>query len=496
MKKAIVTYKDWMEMHPWHTKADDTVLYYVKLANRLTDVILKKKYPSQFAVDSGCALAAYLQDVVSGSPLFGTMRSIYINKYSDRLPMLEDESVRYYNDEVNYSDISFLLWHFSSQYNKDVFVSPSMIKEQKDLLTELTNILEEAYEDAPESEELNSFLQMDTIESPTFNDIVTRMVYLNKQCYLNAAGANYELKQYADGMRADEEKLDEATYFFFLQEYANLMLFNQPLSFCDLYTNEFFAEIIGKEHKAYNEVLSVKRDKLTTFYAFILENEQYVVLEHPESGVQINVEKDSLPEKYFTDKPYWLCELVQHGENYRCVSDINYPPQHLEEESERQKEIVKHLFDSKEQRNDYLKKMTDAFDKMYNGKPFIIVSDIEKAHEKIEEFFCQNKLDNKLITDSTDDESGNILIFMNPDEGLEIYPTHLIFGKAVVKGAGESLPYPYFTEMLTDNVFSSKFIVQLLKQGWIRWSNPADENILKFNIDFLLDYYKCEPSLI
>ncbi|MGL5637594.1 MAG: hypothetical protein ACRCXV_11075, partial [Bacteroidales bacterium] len=141
-------------------------------------------------------------------------------------------------------------------------------------------------------------------------------------------------------------------------------------------------------------------------------------------------------------------------------------------------------------------KMTDAFDKMYNGKPFIIVSDIEKAHEKIEEFFCQNKLDNKLITDSTDDESGNILIFMNPDEGLEIYPTHLIFGKAVVKGAGESLPYPYFTEMLTDNVFSSKFIVQLLKQGWIRWSNPADENILKFNIDFLLDYYKCEPSLI
>ncbi|MGL5635514.1 MAG: DUF3843 family protein, partial [Bacteroidales bacterium] len=401
MKKAIVTYKDWMEMHPWHTKADDTVLYYVKLANRLTDVILKKKYPSQFAVDSGCALAAYLQDVVSGSPLFGTMRSIYINKYSDRLPMLEDESVRYYNDEVNYSDISFLLWHFSSQYNKDVFVSPSMIKEQKDLLTELTNILEEAYEDAPESEELNSFLQMDTIESPTFNDIVTRMVYLNKQCYLNAAGANYELKQYADGMRADEEKLDEATYFFFLQEYANLMLFNQPLSFCDLYTNEFFAEIIGKEHKAYNEVLSVKRDKLTTFYAFILENERYVVLEHPESGVQINVEKDSLPEKYFTDKPYWLCELVQHGDNYRCVSDINYPPQHLEEESDRQKEIVKHLFDSKEQRNDYLKKMTDAFDKMYNGKPFIIVSDIEKAHEKIEEFFCQNKLDNKLITDST-----------------------------------------------------------------------------------------------
>lgn len=496
MRQALVTYKDWMDIHPWQDKADETVVYYVKLANKLADVLRKGGFSQSVAIPSACGLAAYLEDVVSGGLLFGAVRNLFIEKYNDRLPMLENESIRYYNDEVNYSDVAFLIWHFESQSDKRSFVSPSEIKAKKELTEQLTSILEQAYEDAPESDKLSSFLYMSEIEQPKFADIVTRMIFLNKQCYLSAIGANTEINQYAGLLKAEGENMDEASFFFFLSEYANQMLFNQPVSFGNLYTNEFLAMLLGKDHVAYETALSIGRDKLSTLYKYIGEKEDTVILFHTESATEIEVEKDSLSEKFMRDRSFWLCELVQFGSKFRCISDIAYPEEEMEEESPEHAEILRHLFESKEERQSYLIRMKDAFDRMYNGKPFFIVSDLDKANEKINEFFAQSALERHIVIPTEEDPEGNILVFMNPDEGIEVYPTHLIFGRDQVKGAGEKLAYPHFTDVLTNDLFSRSFICELIRQGWIIWAENEDENILKYNSAFLLDYYKTEPSLV
>lgn len=495
MRQALVTYKDWMDLHPWQEKADEEVVYYVKLANKLADTLRKNGFKPSVAIQASCGLAAYLEDIVSGGLLFSSVRTLFINKYGDRLPMLEDESQRYYNDEVNISDIAFLLWHFESQSDKRTFVSPTALKDNSQLLNDLLSQLEDAYEDAPESELMSEFLMMDQIETPSFSDIVPRMIFLNKQCYLTAIGANSEINQYAELLKREGENMDEASFFFFLSEYANQMLFNQPLPFGCLYTNELLATILGADHKAYNATLAIGRDKLSTLYKYLGESDEYVMLFHTESKTEIQVEKDSLSDKFLRDKTYWLCELVQNGESFRCISDIAYPEEEMEEESPEQAEILRHLFESKADRQKYLSKMKEAFDKAYNGKPFFIVSDLDKANEKIQEFFTEYGLDRHIVIPSEEDPEGNILVYMNEDEGLEIYPTHLIFGKDQVKGVGASLNYPHFTDVLTNDLFSRSFICELIRQGWISWPASADEKLLKQHAAFLLDYYKTEPSL-
>ncbi|MGL5786388.1 MAG: DUF3843 family protein [Bacteroidales bacterium] len=495
MRQALVTYKDWMDLHPWQDKANDEVIYYVKLANKLADTLRKNGFKPSVAIQASCGLAAYLEDIVSGGLLFSSVRSLFINKYGDRLPMLEDESQRYYNDEVNISDIAFLLWHFESQSDKRSFVSPSSLKQNTSLLDALLSMLEEAYEDAPESDKMAEFLMMNQIDSPSFSDIVPRMIFLNKQSYLTAIGANSEINQYASLLKAEGENMDEASFFFFLSEYANQMLFNQPLPFGGLYTNEWLASILGADHSAYDAAMAIGRDKLSTLYKYLGESDKYVMLFHTESKTEINVEKDSLSDKFLRDKTYWLCELVQNGDAFRCISDIAYPDEEMEEESPEQAEILRHLFESKTERQAYLSKMKEAFDKAYNGKPFFIVSDLEKANDKIREFFTEYALERHIVIPSEEDPDGNILVYMNVDEGIEIYPTHLIFGKDQVKGEGASLNYPRFTDVLTNDLFSRSFICELIRQGWIVWPEQSDEKLLKQHATFLLDYYKTEPSL-
>lgn len=496
MRQALVTYKDWMELHPWQDKADETVVYYVKLANKLAEVLRKNGFPQSVAIPSACGLAAYLEDVVSGGLLFGAARSLFIEKYNERIPMLENEAIRYYNDEVNYSDVAFLIWHFESQSDKRSFVAPSNVKARQPMIEELTAMLENAYEDAPECNDLSVFLNMEENDHPKFADIVTRMIYLNKQSYLTAIGANAEINQYAELLKTEGENMDEASFFFFLSEYANQMLFNQPLSFGCLYTNEFLAQLLGKDHVAYDAALSIGRDKLSTLYKYVGEKEDTVVLYHTESNTEIEVEKDSLSDKFLRDRTFWLCELVQFGDRFRCVSDIAYPEEEMEEESPEQAEILRHLFESKANRSAYLQKMKEAFDKLFNGKPFFIVSDIEKAYAKINEFFDESALSRRIVIPTEEDPEGNILVYMNVDEGLEVYPTHLIFGRDDVKGAGEKLSYPQFTDVLTNDLFSRSFICELINQGWISWPENQDDDLLKRNAKFLLDYYKTEPSLV
>lgn len=495
MRQSKVTYKDWMEMHPWMKAADESVVYYVKLSNAILSELQREELPTKIAVQTACGFAAYLEDILSGRHILTTLQGFYLKKYNYRLPFFPIAEGDYYEDEVNLADVAFLYWHFLAQNGGGEFPSPKLSNEQMERVAKITGLLENAFEDAPESNDLPAFLTLVGVDKPQFNDIASRMVFLQRQTYLNHISSECEIDVYTEELKAEPD-IDEASFFFFLNEYANQMLFNQPLSASGEFAANFYAALLGKEHAAYKLVSSIGRNKLSSFFHFVEEKSDTVVLEHPASKQLIEVAKESLPTK-ISNKPNWLCEVVVVGDIYYCVSDVVHPEEELDEEDQSTADQLRNIFESPADRADLLAKLKVEFDKIYEGKPFVFTGSFKKATE-VAQKICASVVPNRLIMESHDDSyEGNCILFFNPKIGFELYSTFNLFGKKIIRGENANLNYPTFPELLTNNIYPKEFLSEILRQGWVTWNEKADDNeTLQTYQQFLLDYYKVEPVMV
>ncbi|MGL5015359.1 MAG: DUF3843 family protein [Bacteroidales bacterium] len=495
MRQSKVTYQDWMEMHPWLKATDDSVVYYVKLANAILSELQKEELSIKVAVQAACGFAAYLEDVISGRHIFGTLQNINKKKYGFRLPffpILEDE---YYEDEVNFADVTFLYWHFLAQSDAGLFPSPKLSTDQIERVAKVFDLLESAFEDAPESEDLGAFLTLVGVDKPTFNDIAPRLVYIQRQSYINHITAEREIDIYTDELKA-EAGIDEASFFFFLNEYANQMLFNLPMSASAEFTSSFYAELVGSKHKAYKLIKSIGRDKLSTLFTFVEEKKDCVVLKHSNSDAMIEVLKESLPAK-ISDKSNWLCEVVAIGDKYYCVSDVVHPEESPEDEEGAPSDLLANIFESRESKVELLARVKQEFDKLYDGKPFVFTGSYKKANEIVSKIFAQVAPGRLMVEALEEQYEGNCVLYLNPINGFELYNTFNLFGKKIIRGEKANLKYPTLVELLTSNSYPKEFVSEIIKQGWITWDiSSEDTELLRTYTSYLLDYYKVEPVLV
>ena len=61
-------------------------------------------------------MAAYFEDVISGLNIWRSFITEHKALYGKFLPFYTPDD-HYYDDEVNYEDIRFLLWHYTQQYH-------------------------------------------------------------------------------------------------------------------------------------------------------------------------------------------------------------------------------------------------------------------------------------------------------------------------------------------------------------------------------------------
>ncbi|RHJ85439.1 DUF3843 family protein [Parabacteroides sp. AM08-6] len=129
MKNIKIYPKDWLQLHPYK-QSTPIDLYYTNIANQIYDIMEQTRLAYSFEkeeVSQICIrIAAYFEDVISRLNIWRSFILEHKRLFGNYLPFYIPDD-HYYDDEVNYEDICFLIWHYIQQYygtRKGTFVSP------------------------------------------------------------------------------------------------------------------------------------------------------------------------------------------------------------------------------------------------------------------------------------------------------------------------------------------------------------------------------------
>ena len=129
MKNTKIFPKDWLQLHPYK-QSGPTDLYYTRIANQIHDILehtdLANSFEKEDALQVSMRMAAYFEDVISGLNIWRAFITQYKKLTGNYVPFYT-VSDHYYDDEANFEDVRFLLWHYLQQYHgakKGTFVNP------------------------------------------------------------------------------------------------------------------------------------------------------------------------------------------------------------------------------------------------------------------------------------------------------------------------------------------------------------------------------------
>lgn len=187
MKNIKIYPKDWLQLHPYK-QSDPTDSYYTNIANRIYGMLEETRLTYSFEKDEvkqiSIRMAAYFEDVISGLNIWRSFITEHKALYGKFLPFYTPDD-HYYDDEVNYEDIRFLLWHYTQQYHgfhKGTFVSPDNAA-NGDTAKLIYQMFCDEWTTAPENERLQQLFAPETRyeDVDKYNELLHWFHY---QCYL------------------------------------------------------------------------------------------------------------------------------------------------------------------------------------------------------------------------------------------------------------------------------------------------------------------------
>ena len=211
MKNIKIFPKDWMQIHPYKqsTPIDS---YYTSLANRIYDMMVETELINSFEPEDTkqicIRMAAYFEDVISGLGIWRAFITKYKELFGKYLPFYTPDD-HYYDDEVNYEDVRFLLWHFTQQYHgfkKGTFVSPdNPANESTSLL--IYNMFCDEWTTAPDNPQMKAFFEQEA----RYGDLEhyePLLFWFHYHSYL-FPDANMELTEYTQALWRENNRTQE-----------------------------------------------------------------------------------------------------------------------------------------------------------------------------------------------------------------------------------------------------------------------------------------------
>lgn len=185
MKKDLINVGYWREAHllPLLCSTD---AFYVKYARKLRDKIKKadfeRKLTPEDMTEIALTLTYYLEDVVTGLGVWRSFIMEHKRMYGHFLPFYEINEDDYYIDEVNETDVCFLIWMTFQKRNTGVIVNPEN-SYMKKLAHELYLALDQDFEQVPVNQELLGAMKNPVLYQDFYN-LKTLMVQVCCMSYL------------------------------------------------------------------------------------------------------------------------------------------------------------------------------------------------------------------------------------------------------------------------------------------------------------------------
>jgi len=285
--------KEWLEFKPYD-KQTVTDSYYLKICNDIKRVLMANKqslilhiYIDKKEIDLlSCFLASYLEDIISETNIWNSFVSIHYKLYHKKLPFYNTDY--YYEKEINEQDISFLIWYFLNTIQEEKFISP-----YNDCIVEtalkVMNILEEAYEYAPENEYLKSFYQIDRSEADFYivRNFIDTILF---KSYLFYPDTLLKLKEQESEII--EENEDEENLITFLNENRDNFLHKTHTRLFSFKGKEWASEILGDKHPLSTDLLNISQI-IRGYFLYKGQDDFDIFIEHIASGKDFKLTKKS-----------------------------------------------------------------------------------------------------------------------------------------------------------------------------------------------------------
>ncbi len=513
--------KKWLEFKPYD-KQTATDSYYLKICNNVKSAITtnKQSFVLQMHIDQkelnnlACFLTSYLEDLISETNIWSSFVKTHKRFYKKQLPFyILDE---YYEGEINYQDISFLIWYFLNTVQEEKFIAP-----YNDFIVEIAEkvmrVFDEAWEYAPENVYLKSFYQIDENEEDfyTARKLIDTILFKTYLFYPDTL-----LKLREQEHEIIEENKDNENIRMFLNENRDNTLHKIHTQLLSLTGKEWAAEILGKNHMLSENFKSISQ-RISGYFLYKGQDNNDIFLEHIASSKKFNLTKKSfdysdalieIDEILFIGIALWKDEWWFSGVFY--TQSFN-PDLILDEKNSTTSRIAVNFLDhQKKETADMLNKQFKAFIDFNNGSQiaFMASEKIEAYIKSYTEYFNNAlNLSAKEIEEAkqrarndgffgTNDEKRDFtkvadagLVFFNPKSGVEI---------ALSVNSAFPLPNnPFFDiEQSTDDIMFLLISDEMSTELALFCIDNCKKNLPFFNegigklylkdIDFLLRFWK------
>ncbi|MFB9055153.1 DUF3843 family protein [Mariniflexile ostreae] len=287
--------KHWLSLKP-QNYSGKTDLYYLKIANKISDnfndtltLTLSEYMSKDERAMFCCFLACYFEDIISETNIWFAFKSMHQSLYNKPLPFYDIEE-DYINDEVNFEDVAFLSWYFLNTIQSRKFISPfnDFIL---DIATLTMQVLDEAYEYAPENKTLKEIFQFNG-NPEEFYEIRAFMQTVFFESYLFNTDIKYQLD--IETLKIIEDTKDEApnVILSYIREVTEELTFNKSSALMAMKASDWSKAIMGTSHKNYGDISSIS-EKISGLFLYKKQNTTSVFLEHIASGMSFEMTKKS-----------------------------------------------------------------------------------------------------------------------------------------------------------------------------------------------------------
>lgn len=437
--------KDWLKFKPYDKQVPSD-LYYLRLANQINtqlmvsfrDFGLLSDYNPMVVKDLSCFLCSYFEDIISNSRIWPTFTSAHKKLYAKALPFYNLDD--YDEEDINHEDISFLIWYFLNTIENDKFYSPDSF-----FLTEtadkVMDILDDAWEMAPENHHLQQFYHLDPNETDFYiaRDLIDTILFKTYLFYPDTA-----LLQQVKELDIMEEDPALENVMMLLNESRDETIHNSRTRLLNFKGKDWAAELLSENQEISKDFKNLS-PKIIGYFFYKGQDDSNIFIEHIASGKKFNLTKKSFENPQMLNeigsiifmgivkwKEEWWFSGVFFKQDYSAdlVRD--------EKSSWQSRSIVNFLDHEEKDPNSLLLKQYQAFldfngglpiafmeshqiegfikgyTEYYNGSLNLSAQEMEKALQKeaIDGLFTEDK-------DFTEvSESG--LVFFNPKSGVEI----------------------------------------------------------------------------
>lgn len=521
MKKSErIFIKEWLSLKPYNreTAADR---YYLGLINKVKEALLEKsgntplqRYfePEEINLLS-YMLTGYLEDVVSEVGLWKTFVKLHLRFYGKPVPFYDTSN--YYEDEINQADVFFLIWYHLNTVQVEFVVAPNA-----DWIIQLgeavMEVLEDAWEDAPENDQLKAHFTLPETET----DFYSARQFIDKVLFSSFLMAPDTLLAFQEQqLELIQDPMFDRYGMSLLSETRDAILQMNKTKLLALRGNVWAAELLGEDHPLYALLLEMS-PKVMGLFLYLGQDEQHLHLEHIASEKKFALTKKSLDHAYdFVEQDTilligmvrWMSEWWFSG----TLTELEYSANMVldEKNSIEKRQEVAFLDDNEEVIQDQLYNQQQVFKKMNGGKP-IAFMDSSEVNGFIKDFLgnyneslglskeakkaAEKRAKEKGFLDRSNDQNSleagkETIVFFNPKTGLEIV------GDGCSAFPDPSNPYYQESEEMMDlahvimapNISPelTRFCIEEYHQDHAYFSEGEGRSYLE-NLDFVLRYWK------